>query len=46
MASIKGYKGVMNGEDKPPGHLVVIDEETKAVKSQLELRKANERGYS
>ena len=46
LASIKGYKGVMTGKEKPPGHLVDINESTKDRKEKLRLRDMNERGYS
>jgi hypothetical protein len=46
LASIKGYKRVMTGKEKPPGHLVDIDESKPEGKEQLRLRNANERGYS
>ena len=43
LASIKGYKGVMTGKEKPPGHLVDIDESMKDGKEELRLRNTNER---
>ena len=46
LASIKGYKGIMTGKEKPPGHLVDIDELKKDGKEEMRLRNANERGYS
>ena len=46
LASIKGYKGVMTGKEKPPGDLVDIDETKKDGQEEMRLRNANERGYS
>ena len=45
IATIKGYKGIMTGKDKPPGHVYMIDESAKSGKSKKVLRKGKEKTY-